>query len=248
MLGAFFDDSGTHRGAPVIAVGGLIGTDVQWDLFDKKWQEILANPVDGKPPLSQFHLSPCRGAEGEFKSYKPVERDYVTGRFRDVILDVNLVTIAAAVDRVAWDELVFGDIAAEVGGAIELCFFKCMEAMIWTIRLRRPGEAIIVGFDQGTKPELEAWTKFYMMPPKQYPEIAAMGFSKVKEVTALQGADLIVTETYQYAKECISKGSNAVPNPIFEAFMKRELSAGLIFGRAQIEEMVARIRSTIDAR
>lgn len=37
MLRAYFDDSGTHADAPVIAVGGVIGTDDQWRQFLQKW-------------------------------------------------------------------------------------------------------------------------------------------------------------------------------------------------------------------
>ncbi|WP_158808557.1 hypothetical protein [Beijerinckia sp. L45] len=248
MLGAFFDDSGTHDGAPVTAIGGLLGTDEQWDLFDAKWKHVLANPVAGKPPLTRFHLSPCRAGEGEFRFYKPVERDYVTGRFRNVILDVGLVTIAAAVDRKAWHDLIVGEVAEEVGGPIELCFYKCMEAMIETIRLRKPGEQVVVGFDRGTRQDLEIWTRLYMTRPQPFPEIASMGFSAVSEVTALQGADLIVTETYQYAKECISKGADAVMNPMFDMFKDRELTAGLMFYREHVEEVASRIRTTIASR
>jgi len=29
MLGAFFDDSGTHSYSPVVAIGGLLGTEEQ---------------------------------------------------------------------------------------------------------------------------------------------------------------------------------------------------------------------------
>ena len=81
MLGAFFDDSGTHDGSPVMAMGGLLGTDRQWDFFAPKWEEVLKAPVPGRPPLSQFHLFPCRRKRGEFIDYNQAERDLVTKRF-----------------------------------------------------------------------------------------------------------------------------------------------------------------------
>ena len=41
MLGAFFDDSGTHDGSPVVAMGGLLGTDEQWRTFEERWLALI---------------------------------------------------------------------------------------------------------------------------------------------------------------------------------------------------------------
>ncbi len=40
LVGAFFDDSGTHDGSPVLALGGVLGTGEQWDAFEKAWQKL----------------------------------------------------------------------------------------------------------------------------------------------------------------------------------------------------------------
>jgi hypothetical protein len=73
MLGAFFDDSGTHAGSPVMTIGGVLGTEAQWDVFAAAWEALLKEPLPGKKPLKQFHLSPCRAGRDEFESYSSAE-------------------------------------------------------------------------------------------------------------------------------------------------------------------------------
>lgn len=245
VLGAFFDDSGTHPSSPVVAIGGLLGTEEQWDSFEAAWSALLAQPFPGKPPLTQFHLSACRAGYDEFLDYNEAERNQITYRFRRVILDTGFVTLAAAVNRLAWNELVVGEIAAELGQPEELCFFKCVELVISTIRSRKPGEKVHFFFDQGTKATLDMWTKLYLAQSQKYPEINGISFAPVSEVVALQGADMIATETYQYAQEWLRDRDQAVANAHFREFLKRPLSAGLVFDREQIEEIVTRVRETL---
>ena len=248
VLGAFFDDSGTHDDAPVVAIGGLRGTEEQWEDFHAKWTAQLAEPAPGKPPIKNFHLTKCRASHGDFYSYKPVERNYAIGRFRDIILYVCLFTIAVAVDFAAWRELVFGQVADEIGEPIGLCFYKCVEATFNAIRWRRPGEPIIFMFDQGTQDRLDMWTRLFRMQKDRYPELDAMGFLEVEKHPPLQGADYIANNTYHFAQQSFLYGKNANPDPIFSCFMKRELSCGLIFGREQIAEIVERVKGTIASR
>src|SRR5712691_8860552 len=41
MLGAFLDDSGTHATSTVTTIGGLLGTEVQWEVFVHAWPSRL---------------------------------------------------------------------------------------------------------------------------------------------------------------------------------------------------------------
>jgi hypothetical protein len=163
MLGAFFDDSGTHVGSPVIALGGLLGTEDQWDAFATAWDALLASPLDGKPPLRSFHLTDCRGAHGEFMDYNKASRDGINCLFRRIIVDLEMVTIAAAVDAKAWADLVTLSAHELLGDPLGFCFVKCMDLMLDTIRLRKPGEKVLVFFDEGQKKGLELWASFYAM-------------------------------------------------------------------------------------
>jgi hypothetical protein len=91
VLAAFFDDSGTHASTPVVAIGGLLGTGEQWGVFGSTSTALMHNPLPGKPPLKQFHLSPRRAAQGEFRNYSLVERDHITKLFRKIILDTTAI-------------------------------------------------------------------------------------------------------------------------------------------------------------
>jgi hypothetical protein len=245
MLGAFFDDSGTHAGSPVVAMGGLLGTDPQWDYFAENWTALLKAPYPDKPPLSHFHLTHCRNGLGEFAGYSLAERDRLNYLFRRIFLDSDFVTLAAAVDNQAWHELVVGELAEQLGNPLEFCFFKCVESVMNTIRLRHPGEPVLFFFDEGTVDRIGPMASLIRSQKQIYPEIERIIFAPVKKVIALQGADMIAYETYLYGYEWLKQGENAVANHHFKEYLKRDLSAGLIFGRSQIEEMIGRVREVM---
>jgi hypothetical protein len=245
VLAAFFDDSGTHAGSPVVVLGGLLGTEEQWNAFGAAWGDLLDRPLPGKPPLKQFHLSHIRGGHGEFADYTDAEQDHVTYLFRQVILNTGLVSLAAAVNRNAWNELVVGALADELGQPEHLCFVKCIEQVIQTVRLGKPGDKVVIAFDQGVQKKLEQWAAYFSAESDKYPEIAGIGFAKVSEVLALQGADLIATETYQFNQAWLENRDSPRMNPHFNDFIMRDLSAGLVFDRPQIEEMIERAKERI---
>ncbi|MBP1092960.1 hypothetical protein [Bradyrhizobium diazoefficiens] len=247
MLGAFFDDSGTHDQSAVVAMGGLLGTEEQWDIFERRWLAQLKEPVPGKPPLDQFHLTPCRNARGEFKTYDQAQRDYVTSKFQEIILETGFVTVAVAADLVAWKELVVDPaVVEELGTPLEFCFFKCVETVTSVIRANKPGELIDIWFDKGTEDRLGKLAQmFRQLSELVLPEIERVGFMPVKTTVGLQGADMIAYETYLYGIECLRNPDSPMANAHFQAYVKRPLSIGLFARREHIEEFVRRSKETI---
>ncbi|MGM4927670.1 DUF3800 domain-containing protein [Tardiphaga sp. 619_E2_N8_5] len=247
MLGAFFDDSGTHDGSQVVAIGGLLGTDHQWDVFEQGWNEVLKAPLPGRPPLKHFHLTECRNGTGDFRGFSQAERDHLTYRFRQVILTTGMVTVAVAVDKVVWDELITEELGEHYETALGFCFFKCIEEVTNIIRARRPGEPIDMYFDAGTEDRLgEFARRFRDVRPFMWREIECLSFAPVKRVVALQGADMVAYETYTYAIESLRNPDNPTVLAHFKDFIYRELTIGLLAVRGHIEEIVSRIRETID--
>lgn len=247
MLLAFFDDSGTDPNSPVVAFGGLLGTEEQWELFDEKWSALLKDPLKGtKPPLAKFHLSPCQARRGDFIDYKEVESDRVIYLFRRIILDIGLVSIAAAVDRVAWKELVIGKASEIFGDPEGFCVSKCVELLLKTIRFRKPGEKVIIGFDQGVQRIIYGWAKFFESQTGDYPEIDRIGFGRVSHLSGFQGADMVATWTYQYGQAWLKDRDNPIVDPHFKDFIKRDISTGIILDREMIKEMVDGLSKAAD--
>jgi len=240
MLGAFFDDSGTHDGSPVVAMGGLLGTDEQWNEFARQWTALLAKPLPEKPPLKQFHLTDCRNGYGEFADYKEADRNLITRLFREIILNTEMVTFAAVVDGAAWDELI-RNVVAEAPSALELCFMKCVDSILEIVR--RDRELVLIYFDSGIRARIEQWVRMIRALPDKYPEVAAIGFRPVPTNVGLQGADMIATESFHWGLEYLKHGEQATPNPHFRDFRFRERSRGLIFLREHIAEMAERMRT-----
>jgi hypothetical protein len=243
MLGAFFDDSGTHAGSPVMTIGGVLGTDAQWNVFAPKWERLLQRPLTGKGPLKQFHLSPCRAGRDEFETYTQAERDHLTYLFRQTIFESGLVTIAAAIDNTAWDELVVGDILGALGHPLQFLLYKCLNSASDIIRARKPGEQAFVFFDQGIRDRVEHFARAYISKNMDRPGIGDIGFASVSEVIPLQAGDMIATETFQFGQQWLLDRDDPVTNPHFEAFKFRDLSVGLIFDRDAISEMVERVKA-----
>ncbi len=158
-------------------------------------------------------------------------------------MDTDLVTIAAAADKVAWDE--FSALYPDtLGDPLGYCFVKCIDALINVIRLRKPWETVYIFFDRAIRQRVEQFARLYMMQTEKYPELEGITFAPVGKVVALQGADMIATETYQYGQEWLRDGMGAKANPHFREYLKRELSAGFIIDRDMIAEMVKQMRAS----
>lgn len=73
-IGGFFDDSGTHDSSTLVVLGGLLGTEEQWDAFEPAWSALLNKPLPERPPLKEFHLTECSAGRGEFSNYREADK------------------------------------------------------------------------------------------------------------------------------------------------------------------------------
>src|SRR5207302_10270039 len=106
MLTAYFDDSGTHDDSAFVLLGGLYGTDEQWEAFDIAWRAKLAAAVPDKPSLRRFHMFDCQHGDGEFVGYSKPERDALIHDLRNIIIDGGLHGYCCGGSRGDWDDLV----------------------------------------------------------------------------------------------------------------------------------------------
>jgi hypothetical protein len=243
MLKAYFDDAGTHEGSPVVVLGGPIGTIPDWEYFAESWKARLANPLPeaSKPPLTQFHLSPCLNGQGEFAYYKPVEREAVARNFRDIIHRSKLASTASAVDRSAWDELVIGSTRDLLGDAIQPCFIHCLDR---ATDLTPDGYEIAIMFDEGIANErlhkiIDLYKAYSAREIKR--DFCSVTFGKVRKILPLQGADIIATESYWH---WLATNGSTEPRPPFISFIERMPAEGLTLDRAEIEKTCVKLAAS----
>jgi hypothetical protein len=234
MLYAYFDDAGTHKSSQVVVIGGLIGTDAQWDAFRPAWAAKLRAPIPGKPPLSAFHLSHCARHLGEFESYNAAEQDLITREFRQIIIDAKLISFSGAIDLKAWNELVVGPYRTKLGNALPHCVELCIYEVIRVAMPHEHGHEIAVILDQGIRtPEIEEATMRFTYPLGT-PRVKVVRFEEVKKTLPLQGADIVATESYWHAGRFLKLGDDAQPRPHFKHFLDNMLAEGMILDREGI--------------
>ncbi len=69
MFKAYFDDSGTHQGSPVVVLGGLLKLADDWTALNAAWRSKLVDPYPGKPPIAAFSVGNCVYRRKLFRDY-----------------------------------------------------------------------------------------------------------------------------------------------------------------------------------
>lgn len=241
MLRAYFDDSGTHSSSRVVVIGGLVGTEDQWRGFEAAWAAKLADPLPEakKPALKMFHLSHCNGGWGEFASYTDTEADAVTHDFRQIVIGAGLISMAWAIDRIAWNELVIGPHLAALGEPLAYCTEQAVHETYKVAMVHPQGARIAATFDQGIYSDrLKA-----MLDPITHamgvPRVVHIGWSPVACLLPLQGADIVATENYWHIGKILQLGDDAQPRAHMRHYLDNMLHEGYVLDRAAITALVS---------
>jgi hypothetical protein len=241
MLRAYFDDSGTHTDAPVITVGGVIGTDDQWQKFSEMWAALLRNPIDNKRPIKAFSLWDCQNAQNEFRGYSRAESDFLTGQVRQIIKSSGIIGYAAGIDKSAWDELVTADRRQNMGPAETFCLTRCVRDTLKASKIHFGREAeIAIVYDLGRKHRIPSRIEnFDWSRGIDGPKVVSFTWDQVAKVWPLQAADMIATESYWFAKERL-KNSTAEPRTHFLDYVESAAGSGVFMTRQIIIEELSR--------
>jgi hypothetical protein len=135
MMEAYFDESGTHAGSPVICVAGYLFTAEQAVHLDREWKQALE-----EFEVSHFHAADCGNGFGEFKPLAPEQCIELTKRLIGTIKRRMEIGVA-----VSLSETDFGQIEApewERGGPYMLCAFHALAAISGWADLRDYHEKI----------------------------------------------------------------------------------------------------------
>jgi len=223
MLTAYFDDTGTHKEAPVIGFGGLIGNEEQWYLFTGSWLEKLKSPLSGKPPLRRFHMTDCMARQEEFRDYSVPERDAVIHDFRQLIIASGVWGYAVGVARRDWDELVKpSPVSGWFGDPEAFCFRDCVGKMCTFVSeiSRVDKELSLVFDDRPHRTEINEYIYGQYQaykPLRGNTNLLGLSFLNSTNFVALQGADMFAWEFFAHAKQLLLTDDNT-PRPHAQQF------------------------------
>jgi hypothetical protein len=239
----YFDDSGTHAGSRFAVWGGLVGPAIEYERLDVAWRELLATPMEGKPPLSKFSLAQCIARDGEFESYNAAERDLIRHRFRHLLDRTDLAPIACIVDANAWNERLSPLAKRFLGEAQNKAFLGCLEIVQKIIAGSK--EAITIHFDIGqagiVKNSLLA--AFEAINPNVHENIV-VNFSSVASLSGLQAADMVAGEAYRYFMRGHTDGASNL-DAHFRDFVKENGALFHYFGEEEIVGFSAKWEQTV---
>ncbi len=97
---AYFDESGTHASAPVVAVAGFISTVERWRNLEREWSTVLR-----MYKLEYFHMTDFENRWGPYRDWDKGKRETIIKRLLGIIKQYALSGFSAAVVRGDYERL-----------------------------------------------------------------------------------------------------------------------------------------------
>jgi Protein of unknown function (DUF3800) len=197
MMEAYFDESGTHDGSPVVCVAGYLFDSEQAFHLDREWVEVLK-----EFGLSHFHAHHCAHRILEFKGMSDEHRTKLLMRLVGIIKRRMTIGIA-----VSMSETDFGKVAPPIwtkGGPYALCAFQVLSAVTaWAEKCSYHGK-ISYFFEAGHKHQNLTNDAIEQLAsgPIGYDGLRyqSHAFAGKLDLRPLQAADLLAYEWYKELK------------------------------------------------
>jgi hypothetical protein len=97
VLKAYMDETGTHDGSPVVAVGAYIAKPTVWAKWTKDWNAAKRRVPVGHKPINVFHAVDCANREEEFEGWDRPDRDAFVIQLLPVLAKHSLVGCAIGI-------------------------------------------------------------------------------------------------------------------------------------------------------
>ncbi|HKW27003.1 MAG TPA: DUF3800 domain-containing protein [Terriglobales bacterium] len=117
-LQSFADDSMSFLTDRIISLCALVHRKEKWDAFSDDWDKELAT----EPAIKYLHMREARPCEGQFKGWKPLQRDMKLIALTEVILRHNPHIVMCWFSSRDWDEKVGKIAPVDVRPAYIPCF------------------------------------------------------------------------------------------------------------------------------
>ena len=248
MLGAYFDDSGTHGPSPLVAVAGHVGKAEQWDKFNQEWQDTLHrfNRQYGFN-LTHFRMSAFMNKQGEFKGMTDSQAEILLDKLITFMNIRSPFRVWCSVSKRDYDEVIGDEYSKICGSPFTICAQICiLEAKLWT-ESHSHNDPVAFIFEDGTLHKGEVLDAFDQA--KKQSQLDGLFLADTltfapKWLPPLQAADMLAWG----ARRLIRKGTQKTDLKFHRCTSKLANSTykSMYFGRNHLEHLLALAKASAE--
>jgi len=190
FLRAYMDESGTHDGSPVTSVGLCLAKPSTWSRWTKRW-----NAEKGQ--IKVFHASDCANLRGEFKGWKPNERDEFVKNLLRVIPELEILSCVVGFSNGDLSEVLkrYPKFQFAFDDPYEACFTIALGLVLDELNVVGTNDRFaIIHEDNDKKGALCRCVDFIRGEARHQNRNISITFAAKKEAVPLQAADIFAYE------------------------------------------------------
>ncbi len=203
-LKAFFDETGTHAGHPIIGVAGFLYDEAGINQFEDSWKK---KTRDLKRP---FHAVDCVWGREEFEGWPDPVRMLLMHDLAEIIADTKLAGFVAFIERKDWElwqKINQAEIVKRVGSPYSACLLHCISMVRDVVKHKWPESDVIYLFEAGCDRQTEAEKFLYDLEKnersKKNLKLSGHGFTSPSNEPLLCAADFLAWEWQRNYTECL---------------------------------------------
>jgi hypothetical protein len=180
------DESGTHDGSPVVAVGAYMATPAQWRHWTADWNK-------AKRPIDVFHSVDSANLRNEFEGWSEVDRDAFVARLLPVLPRYRLRGQVVGINLNDYEDAMRGrdDLRRLLGTPYTACFHWSVAEIL----LSEPKNRRIAFFHETNNFRGEALELFASIQrDHNATHRTSLAFGTKQQFTPLQAADVLAFE------------------------------------------------------
>lgn len=243
ILAAYLDDSGTHKGSPLVSVAGAVGSVSQWIKFSRRWRRQLR-----QWNLEFFRMADFVSSRGPYEGWDEPRKHHVLSRLVQTIKDYARFLVGNAVYSRDFDEAFAKYPNSCIKDAYHFCAVLTLPAVgYWKMESKRR-EPVALIFESGNK----LLDQYFRLVQRDFLDdrareaygIGSVTVGDKKEMPPLQAADIIAYGTYKCkAQKAIEPYLENSYRSLFEI-----RNSGFIWNREGIEQILSRVSRDLEAR
>jgi hypothetical protein len=198
VIWGYFDDAGTHGGAEVTSIGGMVGTVDAWCRFEADWEAVIDDFRECG--LTAFRAYDCEVGDGDFVNFQSEIRSAISRRFARVVAKhTDLRIFWSSVVNAGWDRATDDAFRDRYRKPFGLCFEWCVQQVSeWSTAYAGASPVSLVFSEQPDFQDRMYEIFGCYLGAKGYTPLQTLTFGSYRDIIALQGADQVATEINRY--------------------------------------------------